>query len=50
MRPHESRSGKEVRWVAGLPLLAKFDDYEAFRMDVGYRHYLDSGSLSKKRS
>ena len=30
----------QVGTVAGLPLLALFDDYDAFAMDVGYRRYL----------
>jgi hypothetical protein len=29
----------QVGTVAGLPLLARFDDYQAFGMDVGYRQY-----------
>jgi opacity protein-like surface antigen len=29
----------QVGTVAGLPLFAQFDDYKAFGMDVGYRHY-----------
>jgi hypothetical protein len=29
----------QVGTVAGLPLLALFDDYKAFGMDVGYRQY-----------
>jgi hypothetical protein len=29
----------QVGTVAGLPLLALFDDYKAFGMDFGYRHY-----------
>jgi len=33
----------QVGTVAGLPLLGLFDDYEAFGMDVGYRHYLSGG-------
>jgi hypothetical protein len=33
----------QVGTVAGLPLLALFDDYEAFGMDVGYRQYLTDG-------
>lgn len=33
----------EVGRVAGLPLLALFDDYKAFGMDFGYRQYLGSG-------
>lgn len=36
----------QVGTVAGLPLLGLFDDYEAFGMDVGYRHYL-SGSWAR---
>jgi hypothetical protein len=33
----------QVGTVAGLSLLALFDDYQAFGMDVGYRHYLSDG-------
>lgn len=35
----------EVGSVAGLPLFAKFDDYRAFGMDVGYRQYLSGGPV-----
>jgi opacity protein-like surface antigen len=30
----------QVGTVAGLPLLALFEDYQAFGMDFGYRQYL----------
>jgi hypothetical protein len=33
----------QVGTVAGLPLLAAFDDYKAFGMDAGYRYYFGSG-------
>ena len=32
----------QVGTVADLPLLAQFDDYKAFAMDVGYRQYLSA--------
>jgi hypothetical protein len=35
----------QVGTVAGLPLLALFDDYKAFGMDFGYRQYLSSGTV-----
>jgi hypothetical protein len=35
----------QVGTVAGLPLFAKFDDYNAFGMDFGYRQYLGLGSV-----
>jgi hypothetical protein len=35
----------QVGTVATLPLNAKFDDYKAFGMDFGYRHYLSSGKV-----
>jgi hypothetical protein len=35
----------QVGTVAGLPLFALFDDYEAFGMDVGYRQYFGSGRV-----
>lgn len=31
--------------VAGFPLLARFDRYSAFGMDVGYRHYLTTSRV-----
>jgi opacity protein-like surface antigen len=34
----------QVGTVAGLPLLAQFDDYRAFGMDFGYRQYLAGGA------
>jgi hypothetical protein len=33
----------QVGTVAGLPLMALFDDYKAFGMDFGYRQYLSAG-------
>ena len=36
----------QVGTVAGLPLLALFDDYKAFGMDFGYRQYLGTGVVS----
>lgn len=36
----------QVGTVANLPLNAKFDDYKAFGMDFGYRHYLSRGRVS----
>lgn len=33
----------QVGTVAGLSLLADFEDYKAFEMDFGYRQYLTSG-------
>jgi opacity protein-like surface antigen len=35
----------QVGTVAGLQLLAKFDDYKAFGMDFGYRQYLSDGAF-----
>ena len=35
----------QVGTVAGLQLFAKFDDYEAFGMDFGYRQYLGTGKV-----
>ena len=35
----------QVGTVAGLQLLARFDDYKAFGMDFGYRQYLGSGPV-----
>jgi len=35
----------QVGTVAGLPLLALFDDYKAFAMDVGYRQYLATSAV-----
>jgi hypothetical protein len=35
----------QVGTVAGLPLLALFDDYKAFGMDVGYRQYLGASAV-----
>lgn len=36
---------KEVGTVAGLPLFARFEDYKAFNMNVGYRQYMGTRSL-----
>jgi len=33
----------QVGTVANLPLFAKFDDYKAFDLDFGYRHYVAEG-------
>ena len=35
----------QVGTVAGLPLLALFDDYQAFGMDFGYRQYMGTGRI-----
>jgi hypothetical protein len=35
----------QVGTVAGLELLARFDDYRAFGLDFGYRQYLGDGAL-----
>jgi hypothetical protein len=35
----------QVGTVAGLPLLALFDDYEAFGMDFGYRQYVGAAKV-----
>jgi opacity protein-like surface antigen len=35
----------QVGTVAGFPLLALFDDYQAFGMNFGYRQYLGGASL-----
>ena len=35
----------QVGTVAGLPLLALFDDYKAFGMDFGYRHYFGAALI-----
>lgn len=35
----------QVGTVVGLALNAKFDDYKAFGMDFGYRHYLSGGKV-----
>jgi hypothetical protein len=34
----------QVGTVAGLPLFALFDDYQAFGMDFGYRQYLGTAT------
>jgi hypothetical protein len=35
----------QVGTVAGLPLLALFDDYRSFGLEVGYRQYLGDGMV-----
>jgi hypothetical protein len=35
----------QVGTVAGLPLLALFDDYKAFGMEVGYRQYIGAATV-----